>query len=92
VKPPTFGLPMSSQSIVLEIVPAWVAWPSRVPTIASLMTPFLATKTNQRYYAIPFLVCDDACQLGCLVPQELEWIWMVESSLCFPLPSLYKHI
>jgi hypothetical protein len=51
VKPPTFGLPMSSQSVVLEIVPTWDAWPSRVPTIASLMTPFLATETN---YAIPF--------------------------------------
>jgi hypothetical protein len=50
VKPPTFGLPMSSQSAVLAIVLAWVTWPSRVPTITSLMTHFLATKTN---YAIP---------------------------------------
>jgi len=50
VKSPTFGLPMSSQSTVLEIVPAWVSWPFRVPTIAILMTPFLATETK---YSIP---------------------------------------
>jgi hypothetical protein len=43
VKPPTFGLPMSSQFAVLAIVLAWAAWPYRVPTITSLMTHFLAT-------------------------------------------------
>jgi hypothetical protein len=46
VKPPTFGLPMSSQSVVLAIAPAWANLSSRVTTIASLMTPFLATKIN----------------------------------------------
>jgi hypothetical protein len=44
------------------------------------MTHFLAIEET-KYYAIPFTVCDDAFQLGCLVPQELEWIWMEESSL-----------
>jgi hypothetical protein len=89
VKPPTFGLPMSSQSAVLAIVPAWVAWPSRVPTITSLMTHFLATETN---YAIPFqfvMMLSIAWLLG---PPRIGAIWMAESSLCFPLPSFYKQI
>jgi len=46
----TFDLPMSSQSTIPEIVLAWVSWSSRVPTINSLMAPFLATEAN---YSIP---------------------------------------
>jgi hypothetical protein len=55
VKPPTFGLPVSIQSAILTLVHACVSSPSRVPTIPILMTPFLAKKTNQIYYGIPFL-------------------------------------
>ena len=46
MKPPTFGLPMSSQSVVMEIVLAWDAWPSILPTIASIVTHFLTKETN----------------------------------------------
>jgi hypothetical protein len=42
---------MSQQFIVLEIVLAWDAYPSRVPKITSLMTHFLASEKD---YAIPF--------------------------------------
>jgi hypothetical protein len=43
VKIPIIGLPMSSQCIVLAIVLVWATWPFEVPTISSLMTPFLET-------------------------------------------------
>jgi hypothetical protein len=66
--------PNVSQFIVLEIVLAWDAWPSRVPTIASLMTSFSCNIKKPKILCHTFLVCDDAFHLGCLVPQDLEWI------------------
>jgi hypothetical protein len=42
-KHPTFDFPMSSESVVLEIVLSWASLTSRAPRIISFMTHFIAT-------------------------------------------------
>jgi hypothetical protein len=69
VKPPTFGLPMSIQFVVLEIFHTWASWPFRVPTITILMTHFLVIENKLHHTSS---VCDDSCYIGWLVPHMLE--------------------
>jgi hypothetical protein len=83
VKPPTFGLPMSIQSAILEIVLAWVSWPSRVPTISILMTHFIAREKN---YSIPLRFF---MMLG---PPRVGGNMDGGSIYVFPLPIFYKNI
>jgi len=53
LNPPRFGLPMSIPFVVLAIVHAWVAQNSKLPTVASIMTPFLATKKTK--HSVPYI-------------------------------------
>jgi hypothetical protein len=44
---------MSIPFVVLAIVHAWVAQNSKLPTVASIMTPFLATKEIK--HSVPYI-------------------------------------
>jgi hypothetical protein len=53
LNPPRFGFPMCIPLVVLAIVHAWVAQNSKVPTIASIMTHFLATEKTK--HSVPYI-------------------------------------
>jgi hypothetical protein len=68
VKPPTSGLPMSSQYIIFEVVPTRTTCPYRVPTIVSFMTYSLARKTNPIYHVIDLFIYNDYYQFVFFIP------------------------